>query len=74
MKAIYLIDDLLAAEISISGKLQVLDKLLLAIKGCELRALVLFQLALNSEKVSTRHLLDDLYHWGCCTWEVSMYY
>ncbi|KAF5823615.1 putative DNA helicase chromatin remodeling SNF2 family [Helianthus annuus] len=37
------VDDPLAAEINISGKLQVLDKLLLEIKRCGLRTLVLFQ-------------------------------
>ncbi|KAJ0817708.1 putative DNA helicase chromatin remodeling SNF2 family [Helianthus annuus] len=56
------VDDPLAAEINISGKLQVLDKLLLEIKRCGLRTLVLFQSAINSEKISTGHFLDDLVH------------
>ncbi|XP_076915007.1 uncharacterized protein LOC143574221 [Bidens hawaiensis] len=57
-----LIDDPLAAEINVSGKLHVFDKLLLEIKRCGLRALVLFHSATNSGKISTRHILDDLVH------------
>ncbi|XP_076937804.1 helicase protein MOM1-like [Bidens hawaiensis] len=55
-------DDPLAAEINVSGKFQVLDKLLLEIKRCGLRALVLFHSAVNAEKISTGHFLDDLVH------------
>ncbi|XP_076915008.1 protein CHROMATIN REMODELING 4-like [Bidens hawaiensis] len=52
----------LDAEINVSGKLRVLDKLLLEIKLCGLRALVLFHSAVNSEKISTGHILDDVVH------------
>ncbi|KAJ0477811.1 putative DNA helicase chromatin remodeling SNF2 family [Helianthus annuus] len=54
--------DPLDAEVNVSGKLQLLDKLLLEIKRSGLRALVLFQSTVNSEKISTGHLLDDLVH------------
>ncbi|XP_042754200.1 helicase protein MOM1-like [Lactuca sativa] len=40
-----LLVDQLDAEISVSGKLQLLDKLLLKIKECGLRVIVLFQVA-----------------------------
>ncbi|XP_022031947.2 helicase protein MOM1 [Helianthus annuus] len=54
--------DPLAAEVNVSGKLHVFDKLLLEIKRCGLRALVLFHSSVNSEKISTGHFLDDLVH------------
>ncbi|XP_076905675.1 helicase protein MOM1-like [Bidens hawaiensis] len=57
-----LTDDPLAADINVSGKLHVFDKLLLEIKQCGLKALVLFQSAVNSEKISTGHILDDVVH------------
>ncbi|XP_076893412.1 helicase protein MOM1-like [Bidens hawaiensis] len=53
--------DPLAADINVSGKLHVFDKLLLEIKQCGLKALVLFQSAVNSEKISTGHILDDVH-------------
>ncbi|KAI3826190.1 hypothetical protein L1987_00235 [Smallanthus sonchifolius] len=45
----------------IFGKMQLLDKLLLEIKQCGLRAVVLFQSTVNSEKISTGHFLDDVH-------------
>ncbi|KAI3683807.1 hypothetical protein L1987_84322 [Smallanthus sonchifolius] len=54
--------DPLDAEINVSGKMQLLNKLLLEIKQCGLRVVVLFQSAVNSEKISTGHFLDDLVH------------
>ncbi|KAL8204911.1 hypothetical protein R6Q57_010534 [Mikania cordata] len=54
--------DPLDAEINVSGKMQLLDKLLLEVKRRGLRALVLFQSAVNPEKISTGHFLDDLVH------------
>ncbi|MFS7927958.1 putative DNA helicase [Helianthus anomalus] len=54
--------DPLDAEVNVSGKLQLLDKLLLEIKRSGLRALVLFQSTVNSKKISTGPLLDDLVH------------
>ncbi|KAI3683806.1 hypothetical protein L1987_84321 [Smallanthus sonchifolius] len=54
--------DPLDADINVSGKMQLLDKLLLEIKQCGLRAVVLFQSAVNSEKISTGHFLDDVVH------------
>ncbi|XP_022002595.1 ISWI chromatin-remodeling complex ATPase ISW2-like [Helianthus annuus] len=56
LKQASLTGDPLDAEINVSGKLQVLDKLLLEIKRCGLRALVLFQV------ISTGEFLDDLVH------------
>nr|GEX15990.1 chromodomain-helicase-DNA-binding protein 3-like isoform X4 [Tanacetum cinerariifolium] len=52
--------DPLDADIYVSGKLQVLDKLLLEIKRCGLRVLILYQPVINSEKISTGDILDDL--------------
>ncbi|PWA55366.1 protein CHROMATIN REMODELING 4 [Artemisia annua] len=52
--------DPLDADINVSGKLQLLDKLLLEIKRRSLRVLVLFQPVVSSEKISTGDMLDDL--------------
>ncbi|KAI3738299.1 hypothetical protein L2E82_28323 [Cichorium intybus] len=52
--------DQLNAEINASGKLQLLDKLLLEIKRCGLRVLVLFQSVGSSKQVSIGDILDDL--------------
>ncbi|KAJ0949667.1 putative DNA helicase chromatin remodeling SNF2 family [Helianthus annuus] len=62
----YLVDPTLrnsskeASLIHVSGKLHVFDKILLEIKRCGLRALVLFHSTVNSEKMSTGRYLDDL--------------
>ncbi|KAL4560517.1 hypothetical protein LXL04_032669 [Taraxacum kok-saghyz] len=53
-------DDRLDAEISVSGKLQLLDKLLLEIKKCGLRVLVLFQSPVTWKTISLGDILDDL--------------
>ncbi|KAL4560520.1 hypothetical protein LXL04_032672 [Taraxacum kok-saghyz] len=53
-------DDNLDAEICVSGKLQLLDKLLVEIKRCGLRVLVLFQSVVSSEKITIGDILEDL--------------
>ncbi|KAI3738310.1 hypothetical protein L2E82_28336 [Cichorium intybus] len=52
--------DRLDAEIEASGKLQLLDKLLLEIKRRRLRVLVLFQSVVSSEKITIGDILEDL--------------
>ncbi|GJU76844.1 chromodomain-helicase-DNA-binding protein 3 isoform X2 [Tanacetum coccineum] len=52
--------DPMDADINVSGKLQLLDKLLLEIKRRSLRVLVLFQAVVSSENISTGDMLDDL--------------
>nr|GEX12399.1 chromodomain-helicase-DNA-binding protein 3-like isoform X4 [Tanacetum cinerariifolium] len=54
--------DPMDADITLSGKLQLLDKLLLEIKRRSLRVLVLFQPVVSSENISTGDMLDDLVH------------
>ncbi|KAL7617865.1 hypothetical protein Lser_V15G02068 [Lactuca serriola] len=52
--------DKLGAEINASGKLQLLDKLLLKIKRYGLRVIVLFQSVVSSEKITIGDILEDL--------------
>ncbi|KAJ9559146.1 hypothetical protein OSB04_013760 [Centaurea solstitialis] len=52
--------DPLDAEINVSSKLQLLDKLLSEIKRCGLRVLVLFQSVVSSERITIGDILDDL--------------